>query len=352
MNKKVGIILVNYRDYATKYLNACGDCLRRQDYPHDLFTIYIVDNASTEESRAALKKIYPEAIILARSDGNYSAANNLGFRRAIKDACDYLVTVNMDTEMDESWLTELVLALESDDSVGIAQSKILLYSDNRKEARINSLGNICHFLGFAFTSYHGRKDRRIDSYPEITGYASGCSFIIKKEVFEKTNGYNEMYYMYHDDLEISLKVRLLGHKIVLAPKSRVYHKYEFSRSVRMLYYMERNRYLTLMIFYPTRLLLLLVVPGFFMALGMLFFSVARGWLKTELKIYSYFFNCRNWGMIIKERRAIRKMSVLPFNAVARSFSGKIEFQEIDNPLLKYIVNPLFNVYWAIIKKII
>ncbi len=352
MDKKVGIILVNYKDYATKYLMACRDCLRRQKYSPDLFRIYIVDNASKEESFNYLRDSYPEATILIRSDGNYAAANNLGFRTAIEDGCEYLVTVNMDTEMEEDWLKELVLAVESQESIGIAQSKILLHSDDKNNLKINSLGNVFHFLGFGFTSHYGEVDRMIDGYPEIKGYASGCSFLIKKEIFEKVGGYNEEYYMYHDDLELSLKVRLVGNKIVLAPKSVIYHKYEFSRSVRMLYYMERNRYLTLMIFYPTYLFFALSIPLLLMDIGMFVFSILKGWFKTELKIYIYFFNYRTWCIIMKERERIKRMSSVPFKKVAKDFSGKIEFQEINNSILKYLVNPLFNLYWLIVKRII
>ncbi len=352
MSKKVGIILINYQDYATKYLIACRDCLRQQNYPKDLFQVYIVDNASSEESLTYLKDNYSEATILSRSDGNYSAANNLGFNKAIKDGCEYLVTVNMDTEMKDDWLKELVLAIESQNNIGIAQSKILLYSQDKSVAKINSLGNIFHFMGFGFTSGYGQPNRDIVGYPEIKGYASGCSFIIKKEVFEKIGGYNEEYYMYHDDSELSFKVKLAGHKIILAPKSVIYHKYEFSRSVKMIYYMERNRYLTMMIFYPRDFFILLFIPGLLMDIGMFFFSLVQGWFKTELKIYTYFFNYRNWCKIIKERRKIKKMSVVPFRKIAKDFSGKIEFQEVNNPILKYIVNPLLGLYWQIIKRII
>jgi hypothetical protein len=355
MSKKVGIILVNYQDYAQRFLTACRDSLRAQDYPADLTRIYIVDNASTQESVDYLKKEYPEAEIITRSDGNYVAANNLGFQKAMADGCEYLVTVNLDTEMPPAWLMELVKALEDNPEAGIAQSKILLFprtAEEKATPRLNSLGNVIHFLGFGFTDGYGQPDREITGYPEIKGYASGCSLIIRSEIFTKIGGYNEEFYMYHDDLELSLKVKLAGYKIILAPRSVIYHKYEFSRSVNMIYYMERNRYLTLLIFYPAGLLWLIALPALFMDLGMLFYSLISGWFKAEMKIYSYFFRGRNYVKICEERARIKKMSTIKFSQIAANFAGKIEFQEIANTLLKYVVNPLLNLYWRLVKIII
>jgi GT2 family glycosyltransferase len=344
--------LVNYKDYATRFLTGCRDSLRAQDYPADLVHVYIVDNASTPESAVYLKENYPEARIMSRADGNYCAANNFGCRQAMADACEYLVSVNLDTEMAPSWLSELVKALEENSAAGIAQSKILLYPKSETEKnnpRINSLGNVIHFLGFGFTSGYGQANREIAGYPEINGYASGCSLMIRADVFRRIGGYNEEFYMYHDDIELSLKTKLAGYKIILVPQSVIYHKYEFSRSVRMFYYMERNRYLTLFIFYPTYFLFLIGLPLIFMDLGMFFFSLVGGRFKEELKIYGYFCHYKNYVKIKEERQKIKAFSVVSFADIACNFAGRIEFQEIDNPILKYLVNPLSAGYWRLVK---
>ncbi|MFA5886669.1 MAG: glycosyltransferase family 2 protein [Patescibacteria group bacterium] len=355
MSTKVGIVLVNYKDYAVKFLSACRDSLRAQDYPATLTKIYIVDNASSASSLNYLRENYPEAILLPRFDGNYTAANNLGFKEAASDSCDYIVTVNMDTEMTPQWLSELVKALDLNPSAGIAQSKILLYPKTeiaKSQPRLNSLGNIIHFLGFGFTSHYGEADREISGYPEIKGYASGCSFIIRRELFEKVGGYNEEFYMYHDDIELSLKVRLAGYQIILAPQSVIYHKYEFSRSIGMLYYMERNRYLLLLCFYPPYLLFLLALPLFIMDCGLIFYALISGWAKTEIKVYLYFFQPSTYTLISVARQRIKQLRVIKFRNLAQDFAGRLEFLEIDNPLLRYGVNPSLDLYWKIIKRFI
>ena len=224
--KKTGIILINYKDYAKKFLEECRDSLYSQSYPKEDFKVYIVDNSSSKESREYLKKTYPEATIIPRPDGNYAAANNEGILRAIKDSCSYFVIANMDTKFDENWLSELVKAVKENPEAGMIQSKVLLYpkDGDLNYPKINTIGNIIHYLGFGFTSSYKLADKKIEGYPEII-YASGCSFIVSKKVLDKIGAYDENYYMYHDDTEMGLKARLAGYKNLLAPRSIVYHKY-------------------------------------------------------------------------------------------------------------------------------
>ena len=354
-NKKIAVVLVNYHDYAERFLKACRNSLRAQSYNKNDFQIYIVDNDSSEETFNYLKNEYPEAKILKRSDGNYSAANNLGFKEGINDGADYLVALNMDTEVEPDFLSELVRALEKNPEVGLAQAKILLYPKTEAERlnpKINSLGNIIQYLGFGFTDGYNRPDFEINDYPEIKGYASGCAFIIRKEVWKEVGGLHEEFYMYHDDTELSLKVKLFGSKIILAPKAIVFHKYEFARSVRMFYYMERNRYLILFIFASKRYLALIFLPLLFMDIVMLFYSLLGGYFKELIKVYGYFLKRENIDKIIRSREEVKAFSKLKFSDIAKNFQAKIEFQEIANPILKYIANPLMEAYWFLIKKFI
>lgn len=353
MSKKVGIILVNYKDYVNRFLSECRDSLRKQDYSD--FIVYIVDNASSEESREYIKKNYLEARIIQRLDGNYSAANNIGIKKAEEDGCEYFVIANMDTRFKNNWLSELVYAIESDNSIGMAQSKILLYPKTEKEwqkSKINSVGNIMNFLGFGFTSGYNEDDREIEGYPEIKGYVSGCSYITKKEVIKKIGNYNEEYFMYHDDVEMSWKAKLAGYKIVLAPKSVVYHKYEFGRSILMLYYIERNRYIAVLSFYSLPSLILLLPALIAMDIGMFLYSISGGWFKIKLRVYVYFLRLDSWRKILENRKYLKSIRKIEDKKIVDSFVGKIMFQEVANPVLEYVANPIFNLYWRIIKRII
>jgi GT2 family glycosyltransferase len=348
--KRVGIVLVNYKDYAKRFLADCRDSLRAQDYLD--FKVYIVDNASSQESVDYLKQNYAEAAIVPRPDGNYSAANNAGIKAAAAEGVEIFVIANMDMTFEKNWLSELLAALESDSQIGIVQSKIMLYPANGESAKINTLGNAINYLGFGFTLGYREEDREIAGLPEIKGYASGSSFAIKKEVLDKIGGYNEEYYMYHDDLEIGWKTKLAGYKIVLAPKSVCYHKYEFSRSIKMVYYMERNRQIAVFSFYELSTIIAILPALIFMEMGQLFFALVKGWLPEKLKVYEYFLHADNWSKIWATRKEVKNFRVKKDKEIVDDFAGEILFQEIDNPVLKYFANPFFKWYWDLARQAI
>ena len=347
---KVGIVIVNYKNYVNRFLADCRDSLRLQTYPAENFQVYIVDNASSEESRAYIKDEYSEAIIIPREDGNYSAANNAGIKKAQDNGCKYFVIANMDTIFDKDWLAELVAAIDAKPDAGMVQSKILLEG----KEKINSLGNVQHYLGFGYTLGYNELSTKQTSteITEIKGYASGCSFITKDKVLQKIGLYNEEYYMYHDDLEMGWRARLTGYKIYLAPKSILQHKYEFSRSVRMLFYMERNRQIAMLSYYDWRTLILIFPGWLIMEWGMWFYALTKGWLKTKIKATAYFFKSNSWKKIATTRKQAKGLRKISEKKAIENLSGEVLFQEIENPLLKYVANPILNMYWHLIKLVI
>jgi hypothetical protein len=66
----------------------------------------------------------------------------------------------------------------------------------------------------------------------------------------------------------------------------------------------------------------------------------------------YFLKPQTWIKIKKERRNINKYRKLSFSKLSKDFSSKIEFQEINTPLMRFFVNPFMNSFWFFIKKLI
>jgi GT2 family glycosyltransferase len=142
----IGIILINYKDYATRFLADCRDSFRKLEYPANHLKIYIVDNATSPESQAYLKETYPEATIIPNAENSgWGGGNNRGMAQAFKDGCEDIVFSNMDVIVDSQWLQELVNAAYSDSNIGIVQSKLFLHPPRPDGTYwINSLGNRFH----------------------------------------------------------------------------------------------------------------------------------------------------------------------------------------------------------------
>ncbi len=352
MVNKVGVILINYKDYATRFLSDCRDSLYVQTYPRDRFNVYIVDNATSGETRAEIASLYPQAVVIGTDGNGWGHGNNVGMRRAFDDGCDAVVLANMDTIFDAHWLEELLTVAGRGD-VGIAQSKVVLYPPRDGMFYLNSTGNLFHFLGFGFTrDYNVPAASYTDEAVTDIGYASGVALCIRKDVARRVGFCDEYYFMYHDDIELSLKVKLVGLHVVLAPRSVVYHKYEFNRSIRQLYYMERNRYLMLFTFLKPLTLLLIFPALLFMECGMWLFAVAHGWTSTKWLVTLYFFTPSAWRYIFAARKKLCALRTISDRALLRDAVGKVEFQEIDNPLLRYAGNPMMNAYWQIARRLL
>ena len=353
MNRRVLIVILVYN--GAQYLRDCFYSLAKITYPKERFKILVIDNASADDSVAYLKSDWVEIKLLVNEKNiGFAAGNNLGMKYAINNNFDYVYLLNQDTVVKPDFLEKAVEIGESQKEIGAVQSKLLLYQSQDK---INSIGNEIHYLGFAFAGGYQLPDQAMKE-KEIT-YPSGACTLFKTSVLKEVGLFNEEFFMYHEDTDLGWRLWLGGWKVMLAPKSIVYHKYEFSRSIKKYYYMERNRRLVVFQNYKLPTILLILPACFFMNLAMFFYSFIaglpagrQGWWQEEFRVISYFLKPNSWAKILKTRREIQAKRKVKDQEVIKRFVGKIEFQDIANPLLKYIVNPVFNLYWQIIKKLV
>jgi GT2 family glycosyltransferase len=353
MKKKIAIIIVIYNGEA--YLRDCFNSLDRINYPRDLLKIILVDNASVDHSLDLIKrytKKNPERyeIILNKKNLGFAAGNNIGIKWALDRDFDYIYLLNQDTIVDPDFLIEATKALDSDNQVGAAQSLLMLWPEKDK---VNSLGNNLHFLGFGYAGGHQSSvtSHQFGMNKEIA-YTSGAASLWQISALKEIGLFDDKFYMYHEDLDLGWRLRLAGYKSVLAAGSVIYHKYSFSKSIKKYYWMERNRFICLLTNYKIATLILILPAFLIMEAGLFVFSFINGFWGEKIKCYFWIINPWHWPYLVKRRFQIIKIRKAKDHEVVRLFTGKIEFQEINNPILKYFVNPIFNLYWLLIKKIV
>lgn len=343
--KKVAVILVNYKDYARRFLAECRDGLRAQDYPKDLIKIYITDNESDEESQKFLRENYPEAeLIINKNNDGFAKGNNDAIKIAIGQRYDYVVLFNLDTIIDPRCIGEMIGTAERDEKIGAVQARLMLWPEKDK---VNSLGNDIHFLGFGYC--RGYRSQ-VESADEIS-YPSGAAVLFKCEVLEKVGLFDEEFWMYNEDEDIGWRIWLAGYKCVLANNAIVFHKYEFSRSITKYYWMDRNRILCILKNYHFSTICLIFPAFIIMELGLLMFSFKNGWFKEKLGVYRYFLSIKTLKYVLKERKKIQSSRQVDEKDIVGRFSGNIWYQEVDDIKLR-LVNPIFDFYWRVAKKII
>ncbi len=338
---KIFIIIVSYN--GKKYLPTLFDSLSRQITKTE---IIIVDNASTDDSVFFIKQNYP-AVKIIKNEKNlgFAQGNNIGIRYALANGADYIALLNQDTRVEPDWLEKLINKMESDKNIGCCQPTILMWPDKEK---INSLGNEIHFLGFGFTRGNDKKlEEMKDKIREEVTYCSAAACLIRAEALKKVGLFDEKLFMYHEDLDLGWRLRLAGYKNVLMPEAIIYHEYQYSQAKYKYYYMERNRHWVNLKNYRLWTLLLILPALIIMELGMWFFAVTKGWWLKKLKGYGSLI--KNLPYIIKKRREVQRLRKVSDREITKMFVAKIWYQEISNPLLNYIGNPLMTVYWHIVK---
>lgn len=227
------IILVVYN--GMRYLPDClasleGECLA---YPGS--EVIIVDNASSDGSAGWIASHYP-AVRLLRQDENlgFAAGNNRGAAAARGDV---LVFLNQDTRLLPGWLSALVDGLYQSDHVGLTTSRLLYM---RQPERINLCGQDILYTGMTF----GRGTlRAAGALPEAqpVSAVAGASFAIRRELWEQLGGFDEGFFMYYEETDLSWRASLLGYQSWYMPGSTALHDAGVKPSVRATYYSVRNR---------------------------------------------------------------------------------------------------------------
>lgn len=197
-----------------------------------------------------------------------------------------------------------------------------------------------------------KDDNRSSDAREVT-YPSGAAMLVKKEVIEKLGGFEEKMFIYHDDVEFGWRMSLVGYKTYIAPQSKIWHKYSFVKpSNRKFYLMERNRFIVLFENYKIRTLILIAPAIIIMEFGIFFYAITQGWFLAKLRADLYFLNLKNLSEILKDRKKKQQLRKVGDKEIVKQFVGVVEFQDVRHPLLKYVANPFFSLYWKLIRRII
>jgi GT2 family glycosyltransferase len=355
--EKVAIILINYKDYAEKYLPDCLASLRKQNYSGEI-KLFIVDNESSEKSFSYLHALAPDAeIIRNEHNDGFAKGNNDAMKRAMEQNFEYIILFNMDTIVDPNCVNKMIQTVETPQSLagdygeaGAVQARLMLYPEKDK---INSIGNITHFLGFGYCLGYNELiiNYKLLIINSAICYPSGAAVLFKSSVLKQVGLFDEKFWMYNEDQDLGWRIWLAGFRCVLAPEAVVYHKYEFSRSISKYYWMDRNRILAILKNYHWATLIMVAPALLLMEVGLFVFSLSNGWFKEKLNVYKYFIQPSNWKYILKTRQETQNTRKIKDREILKMFAGRIWYQEIGDWKLR-LINPVFTAYFWVVKKVV
>jgi len=188
-------------------------------------TIYLADNASTDDSIAFTKENFPSVkFILNESNGGFAK----GYNDALKELNeDYFILLNSDVEVTPNWIPPVIEYLETKENVCIAQPKIKAYLNKDKFEYAGAAGGFIDFLGYPFCQ--GRifdsieKDSsQYDTSREIF-WATGACMFIKSSIFKQLGGFDERYFAHMEEIDLCWRAKNIGYSVYYVAESTVYH---------------------------------------------------------------------------------------------------------------------------------
>ena len=336
--KKVTAIIVNWNDK-----DVIVECIQSLlDQNRNEIDIIISDNGSKDDSVEFIRKRFPSIKIIENGE-------NLGFGSAINRGLglakgDYLLFLNSDLKLHSKCVGELAKVLESDFNVGGTIPKILHID---QQNTINSLGVLINYTGIAYPNLLGQKD---PGYQEPFESACGGIFMLRREVYETVGGFDEDLFLYHEDHDLSWRIRLAGWHLKVIPQAIMYHHYKFNKGILKYYSSEKNRLHILLKNMEVKTLALISPALIIVEFSQWFHAAINKWFLLKMK--SYIEILKIFPRILTKRKKLKLLRKVSDKEITRVYKGTLAISGTNNPLLTYLLSPALNTYWKIIRHLI
>jgi len=188
-------------------------------------TVFITDNASTDGSVSFVKDNFPSVkVIVNAKNGGYAK----GYNDALKQIdAEYFVLINSDIEVTDGWLSPIISLMDSDKQIASCQPKILDYNSKTKFEYAGASGGFIDNLGYPFC-----RGRIFDFLEEDKGqyndatevfWATGACIFVRADSFWEVGGFDADFFAHQEEIDLCWRMKSKGHKIMVEPKSIVYH---------------------------------------------------------------------------------------------------------------------------------
>lgn len=188
-------------------------------------SIYVADNASTDDSVPFLQNHYPSiSLIQLPQNGGYAK----GYNDALKQIkADYYVLLNSDVEVSENWLEPVITLMESDASIAACQPKIRAFHQKASFEYAGAAGGFIDYLGYPYC-----RGRMFDTLEEDLGqyndnrevfWATGACMFVKAPIFHELGGFDEDFFAHMEEIDLCWRMKHKGYRVYTCGESTVYH---------------------------------------------------------------------------------------------------------------------------------
>ncbi len=180
--------------------------------------VIVVNNGSSDRIPIEVFNKNPVSVMNMGENKGFAVANNRAIEQLI--STDWVALLNPDAIPDKDWLRQLMAAVESYPEASAFGSKQLM---GNNPALIDGLGDVYHVSGAAWRACHGQPDESTSTAVREIFAPCAAAAIYKRTALLEVGGFDEDFFCYFEDVNLGFRLRLLGHKLMLAPAAIVYH---------------------------------------------------------------------------------------------------------------------------------
>ena len=212
----ITVSIVNFN--GARFLEELLLSLTSQTYRR--FEVLFIDNGSTDGSVEFVRSSYPEIKVIAQPDNQgFARAGNLAMGSSPHD---FVALLNTDLRLGPAWLERLATTMFSDKSIAAVASKLRFHD---RPDYLNGVGGAMNRLGYTWDRGMNQEDRGQLDQPAEVLFASAGAALFRKAAFQEAGGFDEKFFMYHEDVDLCWRLWLLGFRVITAPSAVVYHHF-------------------------------------------------------------------------------------------------------------------------------
>ncbi len=191
----------------------------------DEATVFVADNASTDDSVAFVQSHFPSVkVIVNKTNGGYAK----GYNEALKQInAEYFVLINSDIEVSKNWLSPIISLMDADAKIAACQPKILDYNNKNAFEYAGASGGFIDNLGYPFCRGRIFDDLEQDKgqYNDVTEifWATGACLFVRAAHFLEVGGLDEDFFAHQEEIDLCWRLKNKGYKVMVQPESVVYH---------------------------------------------------------------------------------------------------------------------------------